>query len=136
MSTINSLRGRAVLMIAHVAGMIDMVALPIWVGTLIQHYKFNAQQAGGLVTLFLVGVVLASVSLAPRFDRLPRRWMATLGYTITAIAFFAASRVTAFGPLALLHIAGGLGLGCGLSFTHGTIGRSANPHCSLWRNSL
>ena len=128
MTKVDSFRGRTVLMLSHVAGMVDMVALPLWVGTLVQHYKFDPQQAGGLVTLFLIAVVLASVALAPRFDRMPRRWMATIGYAITAAAFFATSKYVTFPMLALLHFAGGLGVGCGLSFTHGVIGRSANPH--------
>jgi predicted MFS family arabinose efflux permease len=33
-----------------------------------------------------------------------------------------------FGAMALLHAGAGAAAGCGLSFTHGTIGRSANPH--------
>ncbi len=128
MTKIDSFRGRAVLMLSHVAGMVDMVALPLWVGTLVQHYRFDPQQAGGLVTLFLMAVALASVALAPRFDRLPRRWMATLGYALTAVAFFAASQQVAFPILAVLHFVAGVGVGCGLTFTHGVIGRSSNPH--------
>lgn len=128
MAAIDSIRGRAVLTISHVAGMVDMVALPIWVGTLVAHYQFDPQQSGGLVTLFLMAVVLASVMLAPRFDQMPRRWMTTLGYSITTIAFFLASKAVAYPMLAVLHFIGGLGVGCGLSFTHGSIGRSTNPH--------
>ncbi len=30
--------------------------------------------------------------------------------------------------MTVLHVLAGLGAGCGLSFTHGTIGRGANPH--------
>ena len=128
MTKVDSFRGRAVLMLSHVAGMVDMVALPLWVGTLVQHYKFDPQQAGGLVTLFLIAVALSSVTLAPRFDRMPRRWMATIGYAITGAAFLTASNQVAFPMLAVLHFVGGLGVGCGLSFTHGVIGRSSNPH--------
>ncbi len=128
MAAVDSIRGRTVLTISHVAGMVDMVALPIWVGTLVAHYKFDPQQSGGLVTLFLMAVVLASITLAPRFDRMPRRWMASVGYAVTAIAFFVASKTEVYPALAALHFIGGLGVGCGLSFTHGSIGRSTNPH--------
>ena len=51
----DSWRGRIALMAGHCAGMIDLVALPVWVGALIAHYGFDPQQAGGLVTLFLAG---------------------------------------------------------------------------------
>lgn len=128
MASVDSIRGRTVLTISHVAGMVDMVALPIWVGTLVANYKFDPQQSGGLVTLFLIAVVLASVLLAPRFDRMPRRWMATIGFAVAGFAFFATSKTTDFTSLAILHCVGGLGVGCGLSFTHGSIGRSSNPH--------
>jgi hypothetical protein len=39
-------RGRSVLLLAHVAGMIDLVALPVWVGAaLIGQYRFSPTQA-------------------------------------------------------------------------------------------
>ena len=74
-----SARGRAALMVAHCAGMVDLVALPVWVGTLIGRYGLDPQQAGLLATLFLGGAVVASVLLAPQFHRLPGRLVATLG---------------------------------------------------------
>ena len=46
MITTNSLRGRVALMVGHCAGMVDLVALPVWVGTLISVYRFDPQQAG------------------------------------------------------------------------------------------
>ena len=60
MSTPDTFGGKAVLTLAHVAGMIDMVALPLWIGALMQHYKYSAPQAGITVTLFLLAVVVAS----------------------------------------------------------------------------
>lgn len=128
MITTSSWRGRLALMVAHCAGMVDLVALPVWVGTLMAHYRFDPQQAGGLATLFLVGAVLASSLLAPRFDRLPRRLVAVLGFGAAALAFFAASAQTAFGAMAALHALAGLAAGAALGVTHGTIARAANPH--------
>lgn len=128
MTKTESAPGRAVLMAAHCAGMIDLVTLPVWVGTLISAYRFDPQQAGALVTLFLAGAVAASLFFAPRFHRLTGRSMATLGYGLAALAFFGLTLVDGFAPMAGLHALAGLATGCGLSFTHGTIGRSANPH--------
>ena len=54
----------AALVVAHVAGMIDLVALPVWVGTLMQHFQFDAQQAGALVTLYLLFAVACCALLA------------------------------------------------------------------------
>lgn len=119
---------RVVLMLCHCAGMVDLVALPVWIGTLIQHYRFDPQQAGGLATLFLAGAVLSSIFLSSRFGRISARLAASLGFGASAAAFFAMSLTSDFASLAALHAAAGLAAGCGLSATHGTIGRSANPH--------
>ena len=135
MSTPDTFGGKAVLTLAHVAGMVDMVALPLWIGALMQHYKYSAPQAGITVTLFLLAVVVSSSVMAPRFNRLPRRAATAGGFALAALAFYLASRqpvaVESFQALALLHALAGLGVGCALSFTHGSIGRSANPH-RLW----
>lgn len=128
MVTTESRRGRVALMVAHCAGMVDLVALPVWVGTLIGHYRFDPQQAGGLATLFLAAVVVASGMLAPRFGRLPRRAVAVAGFGAAGLAFLAASMRQDFTALAMLHALAGLATGAALSVTHGTIARSANPH--------
>lgn len=125
---LESRRGRVALMVAHCAGMVDLVALSVWVGTLISHYGFSAQQAGGLPTLFLLGVVLASIVLAPRIHRLPGRWVAGLGFAVSALSFWLAAGTTGYAALAVLHALSGVAAGAALSVTHGTIARSANPH--------
>ena len=85
----DSIAGRGVLMAAHCAGMVDLVALPVWVGTLISAYKFDPQQAGGLVTLFLAGSVLASLLIAPRLNRISGRLAAPIGFGVSALGVFA-----------------------------------------------
>ncbi len=128
MITTNSLRGRVALMVGHCAGMVDLVALPVWVGTLISVYRFDPQQAGLLATLFLAGAVVASLFLAPFFQVLPGRVVATMGFAAAAVGFGVASTTTQFSVLALLHAASGIAAGAALSVTHGTIARSHNPH--------
>lgn len=128
MITTNSLRGRVALMVGHCAGMVDLVALPVWVGTLISVYRFDPQQAGLLATLFLAGAVAASLVLAPFFQLLRGRSVATAGFACAAVAFAAASTTQQFGLLALLHGVAGVAAGAALSVTHGTIARSLNPH--------
>jgi predicted MFS family arabinose efflux permease len=128
MITTNSWRGRAALMAGHCAGMVDLVALPVWVGTLISVYRFDPQQAGLMATLFLAGAVLASLLLAPRFNRLNGRLVATLGFGAAAVGFAIASTTMDFATLVALHALAGIAAGAALSVTHGTIARSANPH--------
>jgi predicted MFS family arabinose efflux permease len=129
MTQTDSKLGRTALAVAQCAGMVDLVALPVWVGTLIQHYKFDPQQAGLLVTLFLVGAVLASITVAPRFHRLSSgRGVAVVGFAVASGVFFALSRTSDYGAMAALHGVGGLAIGAVLSVKDGTIARSQNPH--------
>ena len=128
MTTTERWPGRVALMVAHCAGMVDLVALPVWVGTLISAFGFDPQRAGGLATLFLAGAVLASLFFAPRFNRLNRRVVATIGFALSALAFGFASLQTEFAMMAACHMAAGVAAGSALSVTHGTIGRAANPH--------
>jgi predicted MFS family arabinose efflux permease len=120
--------GTLALMIAHCAGMVDLVALPVWVGTLIGAYHLDPQQAGLLATLFLAGVVASSLFFSPRLNRLRARPAAALGFGGSALAFVGMMSTGDYPAMALLHAVAGIAVGCGLSFTHGTIGRSGNPH--------
>ena len=128
MITTYSKRALAALMLAHCAGMIDLVALPVWVGTLVAHYHFDARQAGLLASLFLGGAVLASAVLAPRFDPETARWKAAIGFGLSALLFAVAAQTQHYLLLALLHAACGITTGLSLSVTHGTIARGSNPH--------
>jgi predicted MFS family arabinose efflux permease len=118
----------AALVVAHIAGMIDLVALPIWVGTLMQHFHFDAQRAGMLATLYLLFAVIVSALFARHFDRIRGHVAAPVGFAIAAIGFFALSQTGSFTAMCFGHALAGAGTGCGLSFAHGAIGRTANPH--------
>nr|WP_241030983.1 MFS transporter [Paraburkholderia sp. Ac-20347] len=108
--------------------MVDLVGLPLWVGILIESYRFDPQQAGGLATLFLAGIVIASALLAPRFNRLSGRLVATAGFSISACGFFIAATTRDSALLTGLHAICGLAAGAGLSVTHGTISQGERPH--------
>lgn len=122
--------GIAALLVAHCAGMVDLVALPVWMGALIAHHQLDPQRAGALVTLFLAGAVAASVLCAPRFGHLPARVVASAGFAVSALAFALLTQTpaNAWGTMAALHALGGVAAGAALSMTHGTLGRGANPH--------
>ncbi|WP_373987178.1 MFS transporter [Duganella sp. BuS-21] len=120
--------GRIALMIAHCAGMVDLVALPVWIGTLMSRYGMAPQQAGTLVTLFLLGAVASSLFCAPRFQRLDKRAVATAGFAVSALAFLGLATTSEYTAMAGLHGLAGIAAGSALSVTHGTAGLSANPH--------
>lgn len=128
MTSTDSWRGRMALMMAQCAGMVVLVALPVLVGTLITQYGLDTQQAGAMVTLFLAGAVVSSLFFAPRFNRIPGRLAATVGFALSGLAFAGIASTSDYTVMALLHGSAGIAAGCGLSVTHGTIGRSARPH--------
>lgn len=128
MTSTENWQGRLALMAAHCAGMVALVALPVLVGTLIAQYGFDAQRAGGLVTLYLGGAVAGSLFFAPRLNRFRARLAVAAGYAVAALAFAGLAVSGDYGAMALLHGLAGIAAGSALSFTHGTIGRSAQPH--------
>ncbi|MGJ5131605.1 MFS transporter [Bradyrhizobium oligotrophicum] len=124
--------GGVVLATCHVAGMLDLVALPVWVGTFIEFYGLSPAQAGATVTSFLAGIVLASLVTARSFTRLDARSIVVGGFIVAAAAFgYLASRppeLVPFWVLPVIHAIAGLAAGAALSMTHGTMGRTDNPH--------
>ncbi|WP_371345729.1 MFS transporter [Ancylobacter sp. IITR112] len=128
MAHVDAASSRLALIVGHTAGMIDMVSLPIWVGALLAGYGYTPAQAGGLVTAFLIGVVVASSALAPLFHRWPMRWVPALGFAGASLAFLGLWFAPGFSAFLVLHLSAGLCVGAALSATHGTIGRTRNPH--------
>ncbi|WP_338759582.1 MFS transporter [Massilia sp. METH4] len=128
MPTYYPLRTAVILMLSHVAGMIDLVALPLWIGALVGHYGLDYERAGLTVTLFLGGAVAACLALAPCFDRLPRRPCAIGGYALASLALVLVAQNRSWPVLLALHLLAGAGTGCALSMAHGAMGRGANPH--------
>jgi predicted MFS family arabinose efflux permease len=125
---IQSRRGVVALMVAHCAGMVDLIALPVWVGALVAHYHFDPVQAGGLATAFLLAVGAASLLLAPRLPKLDGRTVTVAGFALASACFALASALADYVALMALHAGAGAGTGLALSVTHGTIARSERPH--------
>jgi predicted MFS family arabinose efflux permease len=116
------------LMVAHCAGMVDLISLPVWVGALMTKYALDPQEAGALVTLFLIGAVISSLYVAPRIRRWPTRMMASASYALAALCLFGVSVSESYFLMAACHAFAGVAVGAGLSLTHGVIGLSERPH--------
>lgn len=125
-----SRNGTAALVIGHCAGLMDITALPIWVGiVLIGQLALDPQRAGFLLTLFLGSVVLSSLYFAPKLTRLNRKRVASAAYALAGLAFATMPGISgSYVLLASAHIVAGLAVGCGLSMVHGTMGSTTNPH--------
>jgi len=116
------------LVTGHVAGMIDLAVLPVWVNTLIEGYGYGPARAGSLPTGFLIGAVVASLLLSRKFHAINGRLLAPAGYWIAGLAFLAVPSFQGYGAHLLLHILAGAAVGTSVSFVHGTIGKTDNPH--------
>lgn len=124
-----SISGRTALVIGHSAGMMDLVALPVWVGiVLVGHMGLDPQRAGALATLFLISVVASSLFFVPRLNRLRRERAAPVAYGLAGLVFASMIGIGDYTLLAMANVAAGLAVGCGLSLTLGTMGESTNPH--------
>jgi predicted MFS family arabinose efflux permease len=128
MAQAHSWRRGGALVVAHVAGMIDLVALPLWVSALMTGSGFDARRAGLLVTLYLVGVVASCVLLAPRIGSRGHRAVIAASFIVAALAFGTLARPLPFGAMAALHGTAGLAAGIALSLTHRRIGLVPNAH--------
>lgn len=130
MISIETLRGRIGLTLSQVAGTIELAAMPLWVGMLMQAYGMDPQQAGSLVTLYVAGAVVGGGVAARAFGKLlwPGRLIAVGGAFVGSAVFFAISQVQGYVLLAVLHVVGGLFVGPVIAVTAGTIARSVNPH--------
>ncbi len=128
MKTSSTLSISAALVVGHIAGMIDLASLPLWVDTLITGYGYRPATAGLLPTGFLVGVVGTSLLLA-RGGRFPKgRLLAPIGYWIAAAALLLVPTTRIFSVHLALHVIGGLAVGLALSSVHRAMGHLANPH--------
>lgn len=126
---VDSLKGWTSLVLCHCAGLIDLVAMPVWIGiVLIGMYGLTPQSAGALVSCFLGAAVLSSAVVSSRVNRVRGVFAVPLGYGVAAAAFIAMAATPDYNMMIALHLAGGLGVGVGLSKAHATMGASSNPH--------
>ncbi len=129
MISTESVRGRIGLMVAQVAGTIELAAMPLWVGMLMQAYGMDPQQAGSLVTLYVAGAVIGGFLAARAFGRMrPGRPIAAVGALVGAVVFLGVYQSEGYATLAVLHLVGGFFVGPVIAVTAGTVARSANPH--------
>ena len=127
--SIDSVKSRLSLVLCHCAGVIDVVALPVWVGiVLIGMYGLEPQRAGALATSFLGAAVISSLIVSPRVTRLRGTLLVPAAFAVAAAAFFGLTLTRDYAAMMVLHAIGGLAVGCGLSIAHAAIGASANPH--------
>lgn len=112
---------------AYGTGLLAMLVLPFMIGATMSGLGLDEEQAGFLGTVEFLGVMVASLLVAPFIGRLPRRNLALAGVAL-AIAGNALS-VTQSSYDVLLLIRAAVGFGCGLALAAGnaTVANAENP---------
>ncbi len=78
MAMLDSKLGKLALVAGHVAGLIYMVCLPLWINALVVGYNYAPAKAGSLPTVFLIGAVIGSIFISNRFHKINGRMLAPI----------------------------------------------------------
>ena len=102
-------------------------SLPILIGAVIDGLGVNEAAAGLLASLEIGTVALASLLLAPRIHRIPRRKLALLGARIACVGQGLAVFAQSFETLLAARIVAGLGEGTAFAAANAALAGSVNP---------
>ncbi len=128
MAHLNEKKGKLALISGHVAGLIFLVCLPLWINALTAGYHYSPAKAGALPTLFLIGAVIASLTISSRFHKVGGRILAPVSFWCAALTFYGFTSIEIYPVQLILHFVGGLAAGTGVSVVHGMMGRTSNAH--------
>lgn len=112
---------------AYGIGLLSLIALPFVIGANIASLGLDAAQAGLLGTLEFVGVVAASMLLAPRVGHINRRTTAMIGAAIVVAANLVCSLVDSYDLLLFIRPITGIGAGLALAPGNATVATARNP---------
>ena len=128
MNSADSRSFRIALIAGQVAWMIDIVLLPLWVGGLVEGYKYSPAQANSIAMSLLISVIAASCLPALLLHRHSVQWVLAVWVAMASLCFMVVWCTSAFLTFRLLHVSTALSAGCTLSVINDAIGRPINPH--------
>ncbi len=102
-------------------------SLPILIGAVIEGLDVAEAGAGLLASAEIGTIALASLLLAPRIHRVPRRRLALFGSLVAVMGHLLAVFSTSFDALIFARVIAGLGEGVVLAVANATLAGSANP---------
>lgn len=112
---------------AYGIGLLALLALPFLIGTAMSTLSLNEAQAGLLGTVEFVGVMAASLAVAPSMGRFDRRKIAYVGGAIALVANVASVFLPTYSLLLLVRPLAGLGCGLAMACGNATVSNAANP---------
>ncbi|MFP6849665.1 MAG: hypothetical protein VCA57_13275 [Pseudomonas sp.] len=120
MNSADSRSFRIALIAGHVAWMIDIVLLPLWVGGLVEGYKYSPAQANSIALSLLISVIAARCLLDLLLHHYSVPWVPAVRVAMASLCFMVIWFASDFLTFLLLHA---LFLVCRLSVINGAIGR-------------
>ena len=105
----------------------SQMAVPLWVGSIIDSFGISAETAGTIAAVEFTTVALASFAVAPRIHQFSVRMLCTVGLGLLIAANGIATLLDSVGPLLVCRATAGLGKGLVISAAFGLAGRSVAP---------
>ena len=105
---------------AYAVGYSGLVALPLWLGAVIDHFKIGEWIGGLLGSIYLLSVFVSTVALSMLFERFDRKRLILFGLILAAIGFMIVALSLGIPLLIAGLITAGSGLGICLGVASST----------------
>jgi len=105
----------------------SQMAVPLWIGAIIDDLGFSAETAGTIAAVEFATVALASFAVAPRIHRFSVRKLCAIGLGLLIVANGTATLLESAGALTVCRAIAGIGKGLVISAAFGLAGRTAAP---------
>ena len=112
---------------ANGIGWLSLLGLPFLIGSAMTSLNLNEAQAGLLVTLEFVGIMLASLATAPFMGRADRRQLAVIAALIALSANAVSIFIQSYEILLLIRPLAGVGAGIAIACGNAAVSNSSNP---------
>lgn len=105
----------------------SQMAVPLWVGAVIDSFGFSAETAGTIAAVEFTTVAIASYAVALRIHAFSVRKLCTIGFILLISANGVSILLDSAGGLTAVRAVAGLGKGLVISAAFGLAGRSTSP---------
>lgn len=105
----------------------SQMAVPLWVGAVIDSFGFSAETAGTIAAIEFTTVAIASYAVALRIHRFSVRKLCAVGFTLLILANGTSTVLDSAGLLTATRAVAGVGKGLVISAAFGLAGRSTTP---------
>lgn len=120
-------RTSIVLVLVACTAFTSQMAVPLWVGAVIDSFGFSAKTAGSIAAIEFACVAIASFAVAMRVHTFSVRTLCLVGFTLLILANGVSIFLDNPGTLTVARAVAGAGKGLVISASFGLAGRSTSP---------